>query len=43
VQDEEVNEVTGRPIAGHCERAYWKEVLRRNLPVEYSDVTTHRT
>jgi hypothetical protein len=35
--DEEVNEAAGRVIYGHCERAYWKEKLRRNNHPEYRD------
>jgi hypothetical protein len=34
-QDEEVNAKAGARISGHCERAYWKEIVRRNLPSEY--------
>ena len=33
--DDEVNALAGRTITRHCERAYWKEVLRRSLPPEY--------
>jgi hypothetical protein len=35
--DAEVNAAAGRVIAGHCERAFWKEVLRRNLPPVYRE------
>lgn len=38
-QDEEVNQRAGHPIAGHCERAFWKEVVRRNLPPQYRGLT----
>jgi hypothetical protein len=37
-QDDEVNAAAGRPVPSHCERAFWKEKLRRNLPPEYRDV-----
>lgn len=33
--DDEVNALTGKVVSRHCERAYWKEVLRRSLPPEY--------
>lgn len=35
--DEQVNQAAGRVVSSHCERAYWKERLRRNLPPEYRD------
>jgi len=37
-QDDEVNATAGRAIAGHCERAFWKEKLRRSLPPEYREL-----
>ena len=36
-EDGEVNVAAGRAITGHCERAFWKEKLRRNFPPEYRD------
>ena len=36
--DDEVNAKAGRVIAAHCERAFWKEVLRRELPPEYGKI-----
>lgn len=36
--DEEVNAKAGRVITAHCERAFWKEVLRRELPPEYGKI-----
>lgn len=35
--DEEVNRVAGRVVTSHCERAYWKEKLRRDHHPEYRD------
>ena len=32
--DHEVNKAAGKVVTGHCERAYWKEKLRRGLPPE---------
>lgn len=37
-QDAEVNAAAGMPITGHCQRAFWKEKLRRGLPPEYREV-----
>lgn len=37
-QDAEVNQAAGDEVAGHCERAFWKEKLRRGLPPEYREV-----
>lgn len=34
-EDESVNAAAGKRVTGHCERAYWKEKLRRGLPPEY--------
>ena len=33
--DAEVNKAAGSIIARHCERAYWKEILRRDNAPEY--------
>jgi hypothetical protein len=33
-EDAGVNAAAGRRITSHCERAYWKEKLRRGLPPE---------
>lgn len=41
--DDEVNARAGRAITRHCERAYWKETLRRSLPPEYRDNPTTRS
>lgn len=30
-----ITEAAGREIASHCERAWWKEKLRRNSPPEH--------
>ena len=38
-QDEDVNAFAGHPVPGHCERAYYKEALRRNLPLDYHKYT----
>lgn len=38
-QDEEVNQAAGRVIDAHCERAYWKEVLRRDSDPDYRDLS----
>lgn len=35
--DDEVNEKAGAIITRHCQRAYWKEILRRSLPPEYRE------
>jgi hypothetical protein len=38
VTDPEILEDDGvTPIRGHCRRAYWKEVKRRNEPPEYRE------
>lgn len=34
-QDGEVNAIAGKAVTSHCERAYYKERLRRGLPPEY--------
>lgn len=36
-EDEEVNLRARKRVTGHCERAYWKELLRRELPEQYRD------
>jgi len=36
-QDTEVNAVAGKAVPRHCERAFYKEKLRRSLPPEYRD------
>lgn len=36
-QDREVNDRVGRSVDGHCERAFYKEALRREMPPEYRD------
>jgi hypothetical protein len=33
--DAEVNRLAGREITGHCERAFYKEILRRDNSPEY--------
>jgi hypothetical protein len=33
--DPTIVDAAGVPIVGHCERAYHKEILRRNFPPEY--------
>jgi hypothetical protein len=33
--DWEVNKAAGRVIKAHCERAWWKEILRRDNAPEY--------
>lgn len=33
--DDEVNALAGKIVTRHCERAFYKEKLRRNLPTEY--------
>lgn len=33
-EDAEINKAAGRRITAHCERAWWKEKLRRGLPPE---------
>lgn len=30
-----VDQIAGRRVTGHCERAFWKKVLRLGLPEEY--------
>lgn len=35
--DDEVNKKAGAVITRHCERAYWKESLRRSMPPVYRD------
>lgn len=35
--DAAVNAKAGRVITAHCERAFWKEVLRRDMPPDYVD------
>jgi hypothetical protein len=35
--DAVVNAKAGRAVTGHCERAFWKERLRRDMPPEYRD------
>ena len=32
-----VDAVAGRPVASHCERAFWKKKLRLGLPTEYRE------
>lgn len=36
-QDDEVNALAGKAVTGHCQRAFWKEKLRRGLPPEYRE------
>lgn len=33
--DEAVNKAAGEVITAHCHRAYWKEILRRDMPPDY--------
>ena len=35
--DPEVTKIAGREIHSHCERAYWKEKIRRDHHPEYRD------
>lgn len=35
--DDEVNKKAGVVIFAHCERAFWKEVLRRDMDPDYRD------
>ena len=35
--DDEVNKAAGSVITAHCERAYWKEKLRRDTAPEYRE------
>jgi hypothetical protein len=37
--DPTIKDYTGAVVQGHCERAYHKEILRRNLPPEYREAT----
>lgn len=37
-QDEEVNRMAGRPVTRHCERAFYKELIRREMPPDYRDL-----
>lgn len=39
-RDEDVDRAAGKAVLAHCERAFWKEKLRRNLPPEYRDGDT---
>lgn len=36
-QDAEVNARAGKPWLDHCERAFWKEIIRREMPPEYRE------
>lgn len=36
-QDEEVNKRAGKAVTGHCERAFWKELMHREMPPAYRD------
>ena len=36
-QDTQINALAGKAVTSHCQRAYWKEKLRRGLPPEYRE------
>ena len=39
-EDEEVNERAGRRVVRHCERAFWKELMQREMPPAYREMKT---
>ena len=41
--DPAIKDAAGHVVLGHCERAYYKEKLRRNLPPEYRETPGAQT